>query len=960
MPLRVFADAAIATRKYLAIFPVQKQPFLLTPVVFDDPPSSSPSSSEVSSSTPSVSNFPPLSLYLLATASLFLSSKAHDSTRKLNEFVDVHIAIVSTLQKIRKLKERELAKLKKQSQAIERVKLVWSEFHTHSNAAVEQHIARTKDPYGFVPTPPSAVAFNPLTLDFPSVASTFAPSNDWTTVRATIVYIEFILLTYVTEFAFNNVLTSLENEGIEGTIFTHVQQLVLEMIEPPPSNDSSSSSLSPTSPSSPYPSAGVATHFSRLAWILTHAAVKSTALLHSNAHIVAIAITFLTAQRFAKQQHSTNTLNSTSTGSDTPIESSPGDVPMDVDSSHSSPSTTHSPSESIDLNLIAQSKGWIPTFAVTDRPASAHWYHALCPTLTPSILLTLCELIMESALAQPLPPQSDLEGLQSDNMPSDIDHIASQHPWFIDILDASFPWNPAPTIIPSDLNEELVSYTEPYPRIVHERPVGYEPEVIAPPEYHYSERREKKANKVEQNQKNDTLTQPQPPQPPQPVQPPAVAEPTNPPINPQPLPLPPRSDSHLPSRDQSHLPSSKSFRDRSRDRSRSRDYYERDRDRDHDRDRYRDRDRDRDRHRDRERDRERDRDKDRERERHRDERYQRSSSRDRARDWEDRRARQSDSVALKPPTAPVPQAVTPSKSNTTAVPPSAHNAPTDSFAQPTQSQSKPSHSRRSKWGAPVAPPQADQSSKTSLPVPSQSVAPSSASTSASGSSNLPAPKSLPFLPTTVVRPQPFQSRMSISSIHEPAWKKDTNANSSAAVNQTSTATASQHGEHSTPADAVNGSEQRAGSLNVPASSSAPPTHTVHKDIPHRDARPFSPPRSVHHGRDYDRSRSPPRDHMEDDRRTHGYDERIRRERERDREYDQRRRYSPPRSDHYRRSSPDRRTGPHRENGRDHRTKRSRTRSRSPRSGRYAGNRANGHEHEMRDHRHNSRIRIKHQ
>jgi hypothetical protein len=93
MPTRVIADAALALRKYTALIPLQQpQSFIVQPLPDDAfTPGSSPAYS-TSSGTASqseigslLSGSPPHGLYLLATASLFLSCKAMDTPRKLND-----------------------------------------------------------------------------------------------------------------------------------------------------------------------------------------------------------------------------------------------------------------------------------------------------------------------------------------------------------------------------------------------------------------------------------------------------------------------------------------------------------------------------------------------------------------------------------------------------------------------------------------------------------------------------------------------------------------------------------------------------------------------------------------------------------------------------------------------------------------------------------------------------------
>lgn len=701
MPVKVMAEAAVSIHQYCALFPMQRQPFILAPIPVEEPVATQ---SNPELSVAFLSNTPPLSLYALATTALFLASKSHDTPRRLNDFVDAHIAIVTSIQRIRRSCEKEIAKFKKQS--IERVKLVWREFHARSNEAVEQHLTQAQTetqsytpPKATASTNPyqsSSIAFNPLTLQFPSSASSFVPSHEWTTLRATIVYIEFILLTHVTEFAFNGVLTSLEDEGIEATLFTTVQKLVVELVEPlhvTPLNTDGHQALA-------FPPADVATRFSRLAWILTHAAMRGPALVHSNAHVVAIAVVFLTAQRFKPQPAQTNLAGCTA---------------MDVD--------THA--DMVDLNSLAAGAGWSPRFVVLSSPSdptTPQWFHALCPTLSFTLLLTLAELIIEAAISMPMPPDSNRDGTKSDSMQAAIDDIADQHPWALTTDTAThvpiFHWPNAPTIIRSDANDTPVPYEEPFPR--HRsamRPDEYQPEVIEPPEIPHPHKRSSKRPRESHRAKSRTADV-------APVPPPASVAPV-------------ASDSavggessgpsstRLESKaaSQSETPNKPKSPQR-RENSQTENRYQRDRSRSREAKRDRDTDRTRDRYRD----------------------YDRSRDRDRRRD------RDRDHPSFRGPPPPLaPVAPIPVTVPATPLPPA----------------TQPARAARSRWGTPPA-------ADAVIPIihDAHTNATSATQTHAHAQPSTPATAHAPIHPSQgQSHPPALLSRRDLSDDHKPAWQK---------------------------------------------------------------------------------------------------------------------------------------------------------------------------------------------
>jgi hypothetical protein len=506
-PVKVTADASLSLLKYCALFPVQRQAFPLAPTNAEEggsgggtPSAASPAQDPSSTSTSQVNSLtPPHSLYSLSTSALFLACKSTDTPRRLNDFVDAHLALAQAVQRARlKVKEREKeaaasaassssgAPRKKSTalSAIERVKTVWKEVAAGTEKAM-------LDVQNNAYINPALVGFNPLTLSFPSNSSSFTPSHEWTHLRANLVYLEFVVLTYATEFGGNNATTGGLGEEQDGTVYDIVERLLEEMTEPSATEERKSE----LPVSLPYPSPALAEQISKLVWILTHAAVRSTVYLHSNAYVVAIAIVHLASQRFRPSSAAAtpaaappsaalpSIAENPSAAADsvpaTPVDPAASPMtPMAVDLPYAVPATLPAndaasstvPEESLDLNAIAQHKGWIPSRIVVDSNDApmqhAQWYHALCPSLSPAILLPLCELILESALAMPNPPASSAETRKSEaSMQGEVEQLATMWPWTLtaETQGDAFPWSQHVEVIIAQSSDEVQPYEEPYP-----------------------------------------------------------------------------------------------------------------------------------------------------------------------------------------------------------------------------------------------------------------------------------------------------------------------------------------------------------------------------------------------------------------------------------------------------------------------------------------------------------------
>jgi hypothetical protein len=141
--------------------------------------------------------------------------------------------------------------------------------------------------------------------------------------------------------------------------------------------------------------------------------------------------------------------------------------------------------EFIDLDATVDRKGWAPRFRVVDSssiksldvdssssilpPSSGRlsWYHALCPTVTDELLLSMCELIVEAALTAP-----SLPGSASDPSASEVQRLAEAYPWSLAANVAQTAplsphvWSNAPeqVVLVRPTDEPDFAYEEPYPR----------------------------------------------------------------------------------------------------------------------------------------------------------------------------------------------------------------------------------------------------------------------------------------------------------------------------------------------------------------------------------------------------------------------------------------------------------------------------------------------------------------
>ena len=379
--------------------------------------------------------------------------------------------------------------------SLERVRAVWRELYALCAAAPA---AAPAPLHPFSPSSPSLIAaplsFHPASLEFPSSQTSFVASGEWSALRESLVYAEFLLLTTATEFAFNNVLTCLDHEGQEGSPLFCVQRLLWQLID----GNSQQQQASGSSPSvaASVPSPALSLRCSQLAWMLTQLSLRSSIYLHSNAYMVAIAIVFLAARRFGRSaatsaaQPAAPADASAVAMEDIPVAAAAtvDDIPSRTDEGESKTSLdafvgAAAKEEFIDLDACADRLGWAPRFRVVDAVAPGsvaptpllmplRWYHALCPTITDALLLSLCEIIVEAALAAP--PLLSTPGAES--FATDLQLLANSYPWGLagDAASAAAPahtWsNTAEQVVvarePLEAESEasLLAYEEPYPR----------------------------------------------------------------------------------------------------------------------------------------------------------------------------------------------------------------------------------------------------------------------------------------------------------------------------------------------------------------------------------------------------------------------------------------------------------------------------------------------------------------
>ena len=272
-------------------------------------------------------------------------------------------------------------------------------------------------------------------------------SGEWSALRESVVYAEFLLLTTATAFAFNNALTGLDHEGREGSPFVCVQRLLWQLIEGGNAQQQGSSG-DPAAPPAVSPSLSL--RCSQLAWSLTQLSLRSSAYLHSNAYMVAIAIVFLAASRFgppavaaaAAAAPQAPAVADGAAMEDVPVAAA-ADAATSFPDGEETKTDSNPPSvlagahELIDLDVCADRIGWAPRFRVVDAPAPEadggaptpltaplRWYHALCPTITDALLLSLCEIIVEAALAAPPLPSTPGAG----SLAADLQHLADAYP----------------------------------------------------------------------------------------------------------------------------------------------------------------------------------------------------------------------------------------------------------------------------------------------------------------------------------------------------------------------------------------------------------------------------------------------------------------------------------------------------------------------------------------------------
>jgi hypothetical protein len=377
-------------------------------------------------------------------------------------------------------------------QSLERVRTVWRILYS-------QYAIST-------PSTPAALTFHPSTLVLPSAAPAFIPSSEWTALRESIVYAEFLLLTCATEFSFNNALTGVDHEGREGTPFHSVQRLLWQLMDEEheqEQDDVTVAAALATPAEAAASSSSLPLRCSRLAWNLTQAAVRSSILLHSNAFIASIAIVYLAAFIFRRKPR----IAAGSAGSavSAMAASSSDAIVQPVDAAHtpmsdhagsilSSSSQDDSETTWLDLDARADVNGWAPPLRVVesahqindvDDSASAmsvdtplpvaptvrfSWYHALCPTLSEELLLALCEIIIEAAVAAP-----PVSGSAPDA--ADLQLVIDSYPWGLSSdVDGStganallHNWSNAneQKVVVRQPQDALLPYEDPYPpRIV--------------------------------------------------------------------------------------------------------------------------------------------------------------------------------------------------------------------------------------------------------------------------------------------------------------------------------------------------------------------------------------------------------------------------------------------------------------------------------------------------------------
>jgi hypothetical protein len=336
---------------------------------------------------------------------------------------------------------------------LERVRAIWRDFfalHALPTSALAS---------------PATPSFHPSSLSFPSSAAGFSPPPEWTALRESVVYAEFLLLTTATEFAFNASLgagAADEEDQTDADVFQIVQRLFWQLVDRPDDQEQDDVSVAEAlvSPASSTAATAVSSHAalraSRLAWSLTHAAVRSSVFLHSNPYVVAIAIVFLAVYPFQRRRRSRSDetqspaasaaeslvrVSLAGQGDGSVVVSIAADVSDTAAASSSGLSTTAVSTDdafALDLDASVDRLGWAPRFRVVDSPATGEdadvtaaaspanhplrWWHALSPTLSDELLLALCELVVEAGVT--VPP---LPGLAEDA--GELQRLADAYPW---------------------------------------------------------------------------------------------------------------------------------------------------------------------------------------------------------------------------------------------------------------------------------------------------------------------------------------------------------------------------------------------------------------------------------------------------------------------------------------------------------------------------------------------------